>query len=240
MWSNSKQNRGKRFHCDDSDCPHRTGATGILNNGFNRLSCFACNYDLCDSCAHRRTAVLAKLTVQWQVAEGETKYQITFQPSILIIHSGPFHRLATDTFLFQLPSYYNSYSHHNTETDCEVGRQASPNAERVLRTIDYVGGCNYGPLQLQVQNLPKDMSYNCQQVTEMTSLFTSLNKSTIILSPRQYEDIGLPLRPLGSTAPSFDNAVSYATYVWTRSLDPSKIKRWWGVSELPGGTRLPE
>ena len=63
----SVQNRGKRFLCDDSDCPV---ATGILNNGFNRLSCFACNYDLCDSCAHRRTTVLARFTFQWQVVNG--------------------------------------------------------------------------------------------------------------------------------------------------------------------------
>ena len=32
----------------------------ILNNGHNRISCFVCDYDICDSCVHRRIYVLSK------------------------------------------------------------------------------------------------------------------------------------------------------------------------------------
>ena len=56
--------RGKKFRCDDSDCPFSSSGGSIANNGFNRLSCFRCDYDMCDSCAHRRTYVLAKFTMQ--------------------------------------------------------------------------------------------------------------------------------------------------------------------------------
>jgi hypothetical protein len=45
------------FQCDDRDCPFRGD---ILNNGHNRISCFVCDYDICDSCVHRRIFILSK------------------------------------------------------------------------------------------------------------------------------------------------------------------------------------
>ena len=57
---NALQDFGTSFQCDDRDCPFRNG--DILNNGHNRISCFACDYDLCDSCVHRRKFVLSKIS----------------------------------------------------------------------------------------------------------------------------------------------------------------------------------
>ena len=54
----SLQNFGPQFQCDERDCPFRGGE--IINNGHNRISCFYCDYDLCDSCVHRRTFILSK------------------------------------------------------------------------------------------------------------------------------------------------------------------------------------
>jgi hypothetical protein len=50
---------GKKFGCDDSDCPFRGGM--IRNHGYNRFNCFGCDYDLCDSCVHRKLFVLTKV-----------------------------------------------------------------------------------------------------------------------------------------------------------------------------------
>ena len=50
---------GKRFKCDDGDCPFRGGM--IQNHGYNRFSCFSCDFDLCDSCVHRKLFVLTKV-----------------------------------------------------------------------------------------------------------------------------------------------------------------------------------
>ena len=55
----SFQNFGKDFECDDRDCPIQ--GNRILNNGHNRISCFVCDYDICDSCVHRRIYVLSKV-----------------------------------------------------------------------------------------------------------------------------------------------------------------------------------
>ncbi len=51
------KDRGRRFRCDDSDCAYRDGK--IRNNGYNRLNCFKCDYDVCDSCATRRIRMAA-------------------------------------------------------------------------------------------------------------------------------------------------------------------------------------
>ncbi|TRY80466.1 hypothetical protein TCAL_10488 [Tigriopus californicus] len=48
---------GRSFRCDDSDCAFKGE---IANTGYNRLNCFSCDYDLCDSCAHRRMFILTK------------------------------------------------------------------------------------------------------------------------------------------------------------------------------------
>merc|ERR1712062_606994 len=48
------KNFGPYFQCDEIDCPFRSKGGEILNNGHNRISCFHCDYDLCDSCVHRR------------------------------------------------------------------------------------------------------------------------------------------------------------------------------------------
>ena len=58
FFSSFLKDRGKSFHCDDSDCPFKGG--DIQNNGYNRLNCFSCDYDMCDSCAHRRMFILTK------------------------------------------------------------------------------------------------------------------------------------------------------------------------------------
>lgn len=50
---------GPHFSCDERDCPFGSKCN-IYNNGHNRISCFACDYDLCDSCVHRRIYVLSK------------------------------------------------------------------------------------------------------------------------------------------------------------------------------------
>eukprot|EP00095_Tigriopus_kingsejongensis_P011148 maker-scaffold534_size144770-snap-gene-0.35 protein:Tk11148 transcript:maker-scaffold534_size144770-snap-gene-0.35-mRNA-1 annotation:"uncharacterized protein conserved in bacteria" len=52
-----KKENGRMFTCDDSDCAFRGE---IKNTGYNRLNCFNCDYDLCDSCAHRRMFILTK------------------------------------------------------------------------------------------------------------------------------------------------------------------------------------
>ena len=91
---------------------------------------------------------------------GETKY--------------PFHRHTGGTFLFQFSSSYNSHSYHIKETNGEVARQASPIVNTVLRAIDNGNSCNYGPLQLQVKNLPKDMNCHYHQVTETEATTTYL------------------------------------------------------------------
>lgn len=51
------KNCGRTFTCDERDCPF---PGEIHNNGHNRLSCYTCDYDLCDSCVHRRLFVLTK------------------------------------------------------------------------------------------------------------------------------------------------------------------------------------
>jgi hypothetical protein len=57
------QDFGPQFTCDDMDCPFGN-KTNIYNNGHNRISCFLCDYDLCDSCVHRRIYVLSKCISQ--------------------------------------------------------------------------------------------------------------------------------------------------------------------------------
>ena len=53
---------------------------------------------------------------------------------------------------------------------CEIARQAPPIMKTVLGDIDMIDICSNGSLQLQVQNLCKELNYNCNQVHEATTI----------------------------------------------------------------------